>query len=321
MIENDDFENNNQNQDINQNSKNPDYINNDEDDISQQSELEEQKISQYYTKRRLKQHRMERKVRKSQLWIVRFRILLRLCLLALMLFCGYKLLRIHQWYLPQNIFYSINNKSLEVLNNRIVPSSKILAQLRKTTIPHEPIYKFDTSEIKENLMQLDPVENVYVRRFWFPARLQINIEEKQPIITVSPAENVQPIAFFTSDGKLIGRDYMPLKGCFKTVLVLSYGTRGDDYHNWKLDKLQRIQQLAKAVETCSGEQVQFVDYRNPRDIYIKIKTANIRLGKVDDTVFNRIKRIPSILPQVKTLDKPIKYIDLRWINTNYIKLG
>src|SRR5574344_309891 len=291
MIENDDFENNNQNQDINQNSKNPDYINNDEDDISQQSELEEQKISQYYTKRRLKQHRMERKVRKSQLWIVRFRILLRLCLLALMLFCGYKLLRIHQWYLPQNIFYSINNKSLEVLNNRIVPSSKILAQLRKTTIPHEPIYKFDTSEIKENLMQLDPVENV------------------------------QPIAFFTSDGKLIGRDYMPLKGCFKTVLVLSYGTRGDDDHNWKLDKLQRIQQRAKAVETCSGEQVQFVDYRNPRDIYIKIKTANIRLGKVDDTVFNRIKRIPSILPQVKTLDKPIKYIDLRWINTNYIKLG
>ena len=57
------------------------------------------------------------------------------------------------------------------------------------------------------------------------------------------------------------------------------------------------------------------------EAFLRSVPANIRLGDLDDTVFERIQRIPSILPQVKTLDKTIKYIDLRWKDANYIKLG
>lgn len=282
---------------------------------------DQQVISEYYTNRRLQKNKMERRIRQTQMWLGRLRILVRFCVLLLLIAFGYKLLKLPQWYLDQNVFNSVNNNSLEILNNKIVPSYKILAALRRTDVPHVPIYRLNTDDIKNNILQLDPVENVYIRRFWWPARLQIIIEERVPILTISPAPNVAPVAFFTNGGKLIGRDYLPLDKSFKTVLVLSYGTRGDDYRNWDNEKVELIKNVAKAVRVNSNEQIEYVDVRNPKDVYVKIKTVNIRLGDIDDAVFERINRIPSILPQVKMLDKKIKYIDLRWKNTNYIKLG
>lgn len=282
---------------------------------------DEQMVSQYSTQRRMQKNQMERKIRQSQMWLGRFRILIRLIITLILIFLGYMLLKLPQWYLNKAAFNSLNNPYLEILNNKIVPSYKVLAALRKTEIPNTAIYRFDTNEIKQNIMKLEPVDNVYVRRFWFPARLQIIVDERIPVITISPAVNVPPIAFFARGGKLIGRDYMPLPKSFKTILVLSYGTRGDDYRNWNNDKIKLIENIAKAVEANSNEKVEYIDLRNVKDVYVKVKTANIRLGTLDDTVFERINRIPSILPQVKTLDKKIKYIDLRWKNTNYIKLA
>ena len=60
--------------------------------------------------------------------------------------------------------------------------------------------------------------------------------------------------------------------------------------------------------------------RNPYDVYVKIKTVNIRLGRLDDGVYKRIERIPSILPQVKMVDSKVKYLDLSWEKVNYLKL-
>lgn len=276
-------------------------------------------VSAYSAQRRLQKNQMERKVRQSKMWLERFRIITRLVITLLMIFVGYRLLKMHQWYLPQDIFTN-KSSSLEIVNNKIVPSYKILAALRRSEIPHEPIYMLKTEDIKRNIMQLEPVKTVYVRRFWFPARLQIIVEERTPVITIAPSLQVLPIAFFASGGKLIGRDYMPLDKSFKTILVLTYGTKGDDYRSWDAGKIKKIEHLAKAIESASGEKVEYIDIRSPRDVYVKVKTANIRLGELDDTVYQRLTRLSSILPQVKLLDKKIKYIDLRWQDANYIKL-
>lgn len=284
-------------------------------------ENEEDRLSRYAEQRRLQKNQMERKVRQSQMWLGRLRVFTRFFIIFLIVICGYKLLKMPQWYLNKSVFNSLNNPSLEILNNKIVPSYKILAALRRTEIPNTPIYRLETDEIKHNILQLEPIEDVFVRRFWFPARLQIIVQERVPILTISPEANVPPIAFFAEGGKLIGRDYMPLDKSFKTVLVLSYGTKGDDYRNWDNEKIKLIQKIAKAVQINANEEIEYIDFRTPKDVYVKVKTANIRLGDIDDAVFERIKRIPSILPQVKTLDKTIKYVDLRWKDANYIKLG
>lgn len=285
-------------------------------------EEEEKKISAYYYYRRIKKNKLERKARQNQRAFNRLRVLLRLATLVLLVMLGYKVYNMQSWYINPNIFLSTqNNKYLEIVNNRIVPQNKILGALRKTSIPHVPIYRFETDEIKQSILDLGPIKDVFVRRFWFPARLQIIIEEKTPLITIAPAENTSPVAFFTDDGSMVGREYLPLNPQFKTVRVLSYGPQGDDYRHWKLDKIKQIVRLAKIIQNYSKDEVWFVDMRNPRDVYVRTKTVNIRIGLLDDSAFERAKRISSILPQVKMLDKPIKYVDLRWNDTNYIKLG
>ncbi len=266
----------------------------------------------------VKKMQRSRQVRKGRKRQNAFRTFLCLIMNVIIVFALYYLTTMPQWYLNENAF--TNGESIEILNNDIVSTQKILAALKSEEVLKTPIYMMDTKGLKEKLMQLTPIDEVYIRRYAFPARLQIILRERQPYIMISPDAKVSPIAFFTKDGTLIGREYLPLKSEYKTLLVLSYGNKGDDYAKWDLKKLQRIENLAKHVEIYSKEPVEYIDLRNPDDIYIKIKTVNMRLGKLDSEILDRVKKIPSIIPQVQLLDSDLEYIDLRWDNP-FFKLG
>lgn len=272
----------------------------------------------YHQNRRLQQAKMQRQIRRSQRRLNQLRALWKFSLVILMIALGLFILKNPQWRLHKNAFDSLNSPALEIVNNRIVPAQKILAALRRNQVSTRPIFLVETENLKKSIMQLEPVQNVYIRRFWCPARLQIIIVERTPVITIAPDIDVPPIAFFSADGKLIGREYMPLAEDFKTYRVITYGS-GDDYRNWNQTKVNQFRKLAATVEMDSGESVEYIDYRNPKDVYVKIPTVNIRLGSLNAGTFDKIHRIPSLLPQVKMLNKKVKYIDLRW-DTNYIKL-
>ena len=85
-------------------------------------------------------------------------------------------------------------------------------------------------------------------------------------------------------------------------------------------KIKEIEHIVKDVETYSNEKVEYIDARNPNDVFVKIHTINIRLGVLDSTVYERIKRIYTILPQIADVDSKIQYIDLSWDKVNYLKL-
>lgn len=268
----------------------------------------------------VKKKRRERLVRKGRIRQERFRAFMRFFFSIFFIFALVYTLKCGGWYLDKNSFNRVGSNSVEIINNNIVPSHKILALLKNSDVPNVPIYMARTDAIKKEIMKLTPVENVYIRRYAFPARIQIIIRERIPAITISPDVKVPPVAFFTTDGKLIGREFLPLKPVYKTILVLSYGNKGDDYRKWNLDKIKQIEKIALYVETYSKEPVEYIDFRNPNDIYVKIKTVNIRLGRLDENVYKRIERIPSILPQVKLVDSKVKYLDLSWEKVNYLKL-
>jgi len=272
----------------------------------------------YNQTRRLKQAKMQRKIRQSQKRLTQLRTLYKVGLILGMLILGYVILKLPQWRLPSNAFDSLNSPALEIVNNRIVPSQKILMALRRNQVPKQPIFLVKTDNLQKSITQLEPVQNVYIRRFWFPARLQIIVIERTPALTISPDINVPPIAFFSVDGKLIGREYMPLADDYDTVKIITYGS-GDDYRNWDLEKVTDFKKLAMITEAESGEKVEYIDYRNPKDVYIKLPTANVRLGRFSPSSFDKVQRLPSLLPQVKMLNKKVKYIDLRW-ESSFIKL-
>ncbi len=261
--------------------------------------------------RRLKQAKMQRQVRRSQRRLNRLRSWYKFFLVIFLIaFCFY-ILKLPQWRLHSNAFDSLNNPQLEIVNNRIVPSQKILSALRRNQVPKKPIFLVKTDNLKKSIKQLEPVQDVYIRRFWFPARFQIIVIERTPVVTISPNTDVAPIAFFSSDGKLIGRDYMPLPDDYKTVLVITYGT-GDDYRNWDATKVNDFKKLAMLIERETGENVEYIDYRNPKDVYVKIPSANIRFGSINPSVYTKVSKLPTLLPQLKMLNKKVKYIDLRW---------
>ena len=271
----------------------------------------------YRRNRRLKQAKLQRKVKRAQKRLKLLRICLKVLIIVFLLIFGFVILKLPQWRLPADAF-SLNSPALEIVNNRIVPSQNILAALRRNQVPAEPIFLVEIENLKKSIMQIEPVKDVYIRRFWFPARLKIIVAERTPAVTVSPDIGVLPVAFFSTDGKLIGREYMPLDESLNTVKVITYGS-GDDYRNWDKTKVNNFKKLASMVEADSGEQVEYIDYRDPQDVYVKIPTVNIRLGNINSSVYDKIHRLQSLLPQVKMLNKKVKYIDLRW-DTNYIKL-
>lgn len=101
--------------------------------------------------------------------------------------------------------------------------------------------------------------------------------------------------------------------------MLSYGNKGDDYLKWNKDKVLELLRFARYVESYSKENVEYIDFRNPEDIYVKIPSIQIRLGKFDKTSFDKVQKLPAILPEVKLMDVRIKYLDLRWKDP-YLKL-
>ena len=270
--------------------------------------------------RRVKINQMQRNVRRSQLGLKRLHAVLRFALVCLLIFAAYKVYKLPQWYLNKNIFSSASNNTLKIIGNNITPTYRIISVLRQYPVPQRPIYLFDTKNIKKEIKKLPPVKEVYIKRLWFPARLEIMIVERRPILSISPAPDVAPIAFFAEGGKLIGREYLPLKNVNRTILVLTYGTKGDDYRNWDDVKIRKIENVVLAMEQFSGQTVEYIDMRNPKDIYIKIPEVNVRLGEMNHTAIARIRNISAILPKIKTMEKKIKYIDLRWEDTQYIKL-
>lgn len=270
--------------------------------------------------RRVKINQMQRNVRRSQMGLKRLRAFLRFLMVCLLIFAAYKVYKLPQWYLNKNVFSSASNNSLSIIGNNITPTYRIISVLRQYPVPQRPIYLFDTTKIEKEIEKLPPVKKVYIKRLWFPARLGIIVVERRPILSISPSPDVAPIAFFVEGGKLIGREYLPLKNTDETILVLTYGTKGDDYRNWDETKIRKIETLVNAMEQFSGQKVEYIDMRNPKDIYIKIPEVNIRLGEMNFMALSRIRNISAILPKIKTLEKKIKYIDLRWEDTQYIKL-
>ena len=274
--------------------------------------------SKYYMQHRVQTRRLHRQVKKSRRRLNKLRALWKFVMLILLLMLCYFLLKMPEWRLHVNAFDSLNSPALEIVNNKIVPSQKILSALRRNQVSTKPIYLVKTDNLKESIKQLEPVQDVYIRRFGFPARLKIIVIERTPILTISPDFEVEPIAFFSADGKLIGRDYMPLSEEYKTVRVITYGV-GDDYRTWDKTKVLNLKKLALMIEDASGEPVEYIDYRTPSDVYVKIPTVNIRLGSFNSGVYDKIYRLRTLVPQVKMLNKKIKYLDLRW-DSNFIKL-
>ncbi len=273
---------------------------------------------EYVIERRIKQQRLRRKARRGEIAVRRFYKFLRFILIIL-IFCGiYKAAYSRYWYFPNDIYSIQNADRIEILGNKIVSKKKIISEIKKFPIENKPIYRINPEKIAGALEKSAPIKRAYIRRYWFPARYVVMIEEVTPAIKIAPTETAPELAAYTLDGEFIGREYLPLKDN-NAVKILSYGTKGDDYEKWDTEKIKQLYKLAKQLEAYSGENLEYIDLRNPHDIYAKLRSCKLRLGELDVSLFERIKVVQDILPAIKNMKLKTKYVDLSWKKTQYIK--
>ncbi|MBQ9245802.1 FtsQ-type POTRA domain-containing protein [bacterium] len=278
--------------------------------------------NEYIIQRRMKQYRLRRKARRGEILLRRIYKFIRFLFLLFVIYGIHRVAFCHYWYLSSNLFEESDTNRLEILGNKIVPDEKIINELQKIQFQNEPIYKINPVGISNEITKLQPIKHAYIRRYWFPARLVVMVEEVTPAITVSPSEDAPDVAAFSLTGELISRDYLPFNHQFETVRILSYGNNGDDYEKWDTEKINYLYKLAKTIEEYSGEKVQYIDLRIPNNAFAQLDSVKLRLGKTDVSLFKRIKQLKDILnsPDVIRLKQHTKYIDLSWQNVKYVNL-
>ena len=277
-------------------------------------------MGQEYYRRRLKANKMRRLIASRRSAIRNFRVLLRLLLIVLIILFAFKVLKLSGWYLNQDLLAVADERVIKIEGNAITPKYKIVDLIRQVQLPCVQIFRLDTTEIENNLLKLKPIKKVYVRRLWNPARINIIIEERTPVFLITPALDAEPISAITTDGVFIDREYMPISPKFHTYKIITYGVRGDDYEKWNKQRVDEILMLTKSIETYGGQKVEYIDLRNPNDVYIKLEKVLIRFGEINDTALKRAKWVATILPEVAKFKQKIKYVDLRWDDAHYIKL-
>ena len=267
----------------------------------------------------VKRVRKSRKVRQGRRKQSVTKRTVRFLMTVLLIFLLFHISKMPQWYLPKNAYTAPNN-SIKIVNNRIVKTYRIFSVLKRSKVPNLPIYMMKTNDIEKEIRTLKPIEDVYVRRYAFPARLHIIVKERIPVITICVDEKSPAVSAYTQDGILIGRDFMPLSADVKTVKVLAPVTGDFSYTKWVKEDIDKILSIVNYIETYSTEPVEYIDMRNPADVYVRVKTVKIRIGKLDGSVYERIKRIPSIIPQIKLMRSKVQYLDISWEKVNYLKL-
>ena len=276
---------------------------------------------QYYYRRKLRANKMRRRIIAAKNAIRNFRALVRVGLIFAFIYFGIWVLKLPQWFIDPVLLSMADDSVVKIEGNLITPKYKIIDLVKQTQLPHTQVFRLDTRELERNITQLQPIKKVYVRRYWFPARLNILVEERVPVFLIAPNLQTEPISAITIDGVFIDREYMPIPPKFQATKILTYGIRGDDYEQWDKKRVDEISKLIKTIEAYSKKDVKYVDLRNPKDVYVQIGDIMLRLGEINESIYNRTKWIATILPEAQSkYGRKIKYIDLRWEDARYIKL-
>ncbi len=275
--------------------------------------------NEYVVERRIKHQKLRRQARRGEIFIRRVYKFCRFLFIIFIFYSAYRLAATHFWYLPTDIFEK-ESQHIEILGNKIVSSEKIFNEMKKIPLENLPLYKIDPAETTKQIESLTPIKRAYIRRYWIPARIVVMVEEVTPAFTISPAEDAPDIAAFAITGELIPREYFPLNINKKLPRILTYGTKGGDYQDWDIDKITKIYELTEILKEYSGEDVEYIDIRNPHNTFAKITSVKLRLGELDNTINERIKSIHDILPQIKPMLGKIQYVDLSWKESKYLKM-
>ena len=259
---------------------------------------------------RKKRYEKKRAIKRFNRRIMLCKVFIKLSLICLILFGLSKLAVCSIWYFPADIF-SGNNPNLIINGANITSKEIIIKELQSEGVADRPFYLVSPKKYEKRLEKLSPINKVFIRRFLFPTRFEVNIDEKIPQVTIATSPTAPEIAAISTDGSIISKEFLPINTTkYRTYKILT----SDDYTKWTKEEILYLLTLAERLEDYSSEKLVYLDIRNKNDVYAELETTKIRIGKFDYTLKERIKKLTSIMPQIENLKSRTQYIDLRWDN-------
>lgn len=274
----------------------------------------------YIVNRRLKHQKLRRKARRGEILIRRIYKFIRFCFILFIFYATFRLGATRHWLFPDNLYELPVGERVEILGNSIVSDEKIISEMKKIPLEKKQLFKINPAPVEKQIEELVPIKRAYIRRYWLPSRLVVMVEELTPALTIAPSEDVQPVIAFSMTGEIITREYLPLPQNSEVIKILTYGNKGDDYDNWDVERIEYLYKLGSLLEDYSGEKVLYIDLRNHHNAFAQLESVKIKLGELDQSIFERIKSIRDILPQINNMIDKVQYIDLSWKDSKYLKM-
>lgn len=205
------------------------------------------------------------------------------------------------WWLWSGPFWRWDGQ-MTVSGNRLVGKQEILAKLY---VPQRtPLYMLRPPELAAQLRAIPAVAQVAVRRWLFPARLEIMILERQALVRVAGPKGEPVSRWIDQEGVVFAAPAAHMEARFpiRVHTELQPGDRLPAEVQTHLFEL--LNAWPKGAE---GR----LDLRKPRDVFASIAGMPVRLGEVSEIAL-KFAMFEHVRPEATKYKDRLKYINLRF---------
>lgn len=188
--------------------------------------------------------------------------------------------------------------NLKITGNRLVSKQEILDRL---SVPQNtPLYRLNPQWIQGQLTGVPAISRVAVRRWLFPARLEMIVIERQALVPVVGGANDrwmdQEGFVFSASPKLMKPRY-----AVKVHTGLQVGQQFPPEVRAPLFEL---------IAAWPGKTDGRVDMRNPKDVFASIDGWPVRLGELDE-ISTKFGMFTHLKPLAEKYKDRLEYINVR----------
>ena len=191
-----------------------------------------------------------------------------------------------------------NSSEVEVQGNQKISTDKV-RDLLEIAYPQQ-IWRLPIAQLSKHLQKVAPVETVTITRRLFPAKLTVEVTEKEPVAIANTSKGK---GYLDKQGAWINHSFYKKEDTTSQKLSLTVIGFEEKYHaEWSL----MYNQLRN-----SDVKVQSVDWRNPNNLILKTELGPAYFGPYNREfsdkllVLSKMKVLPSHLAANRLV-----YIDL-----------
>jgi cell division septal protein FtsQ len=246
------------------------------------------------------QRRREQK--KMRVFYNRIRVVFKLCFALLW--------AVLLWELVHSARWNFTPAQYTVENQHLLQAGQLAPMVNRWK--GKPLYTIDTGKIAKDIQNhYDILQSVHVRRQLFPARLEVQVQEKKPWAELyADDKHPQPYGLAVPDGLISLETYQYQPATYQRVPLEHLLVQPNMV--FKMSYLAQLRDVAWQAHHIKGLHLVSVDIRNPNQVVLNFQEVPVILGKLNNSTSERLARLIPLMPKINEFRDGIEAVDLRW---------